>query len=103
MQDMNESEKYEYFKVDPERVFEGRPNNNGGAHSNYAQITFLHGPRQCIAHGFAHAELRSLVAGMVGAFEWEMADPSAPVVSAGVVTTKPRDGMWLKMRALDGW
>ncbi|KAK3064046.1 hypothetical protein LTS18_010552 [Coniosporium uncinatum] len=81
----------------------GGPNKTGGATSNYDQLTFLHGPRSCIGQGFAMAELRCLVAAFVGAFELEMARPNEPVIPAGVVTTKPASGMWLKLKTLKAW
>lgn len=57
-----------------------RPNNSGGAVSNYANLTFLHGPRSCIGHTFAAAELRCLAAMFVGKFQFEMADPDEVVI-----------------------
>jgi cytochrome P450 len=57
-----------------------RPNNSGGAVSNYANLTFLHGPRSCIGHTFAAAELRCLAAMFVGKFKFEMADPDEVVI-----------------------
>ncbi|KAH8692250.1 putative cytochrome P450 monooxygenase [Talaromyces proteolyticus] len=78
-------------------------NHNGGAPTNFAQITFLHGQRSCIGKDFARAELRCAVAGVVGRFMMEMQDPNQEIHIAGAVTTKPRDGMHLKMTAVDGW
>lgn len=57
-----------------------RPNKSGGAQSNYANLTFLHGPRSCIGHTFASAELRCLAAMFVGKFEFEMADPKEVII-----------------------
>jgi cytochrome P450 len=79
------------------------PNNNGGAPSNYALLTFLHGPRSCIGGSFAKAELRCLVAAFVAAFQIEYARPEIPAVPAGVITTKPRDGMELRLTPLAPW
>ncbi|KAF2402949.1 putative P450 monooxygenase [Trichodelitschia bisporula] len=81
----------------------GKPNNNGGTSSNYSLLTFLHGPRSCIGERFAKAELRCLVASFVGAFEMEVAFPEEEVVPAGVITTKPRDGMKLRLRPVGTW
>ncbi len=81
----------------------GKPNNTGGATSNYSIMTFLHGPRSCIGQGFAKAELRALVASLVGAFEMEMADPKEVPVPAGNITIKPRDGTRLKLRVVGEW
>jgi cytochrome P450 len=40
----------------PDRwITDGNFNNNGGAPSNYAQMTFLHGPRVCIGQGYVKA------------------------------------------------
>lgn len=80
---------------------DGKPNNTGGAESNYAIATFLHGPRSCIGKDFAKAELRCLVAAFVGAFEMSLGMPEENIVPAGVVTTKPRDGMRLRLKLLE--
>ena len=79
------------------------PNNNGGASTNFAQITFLHGQRACIGKDFARAELRCAVAGVVGRFAFEMQDPKQVIHIAGAVTTKPVEGMNLKMWRVEGW
>lgn len=65
--------------------------------SNYAFLTFLHGPRSCIGERFARAELRALLAAMVGCFEWEMADPNEKIVVGGTITSKPVHGMKLRL------
>lgn len=78
----------------------GRATMNGGAESNYAFLTFLHGPRSCIGERFARAELRALVAAFVGGFEMEMADKNEKVCVGGTITSKPVDGMRLRLRAL---
>ena len=43
-------------------------NNTGGAESNFAQMTFLHGPRSCIGQGFAVGEFKCLIAAWVWGF-----------------------------------
>lgn len=86
-----------------EKTGERRPNNSGGAPSNYVNLTFLHGPRSCIGQGFAKAELRCLAAAVVGRFTMEMADPNEKVVASGVITTKPKNGMNLRMKPIGGW
>ncbi|KAF2036252.1 cytochrome P450 [Setomelanomma holmii] len=80
----------------------GRATMNGGADSNYSFLTFLHGPRSCIGERFARAELRALVASLVGTFEFDMADPEEKVVVGGTITSKPMHGMKLKLRST-GW
>lgn len=95
-------EDAEEFK--PERwIDDGKPNNNGGADSNYAQLTFLHGPRSCIGQGFAKAELRCLVAAFAGRFEWEMLDKESDLIPAGVITIKPKNGLHLRLKQIEGW
>ncbi|KAL5043145.1 hypothetical protein BDW71DRAFT_200061 [Aspergillus fruticulosus] len=78
-------------------------NSHGGAATNYAQITFLHGQRSCIGKDFARAELRCAVAGVVGRYEFAMQDPKQEIHIAGAVTTKPVEGMHLRMRRVEGW
>jgi cytochrome P450 len=71
---------------------------NGGADSNYAFLTFFHGPRGCIGQNFARAELRALIAAFVGEFEMRMADPNEKVLAGGTITSKPVNGMRLKLK-----
>jgi cytochrome P450 len=74
-------------KFIPERWIDGdKPNNSGGADSNYSQLTFLHGPRSCIGQNFAKAELRCLVAAFICAFEWSLGMKNEDVKPAGVVS-----------------
>jgi len=89
----------------PERWIDketGRATMNGGAASNYSFLTFLHGPRGCIGERFARAELRALLAALVGTFEFQMADPDEKVVVGGTITSKPVNGMHLKLKPV-GW
>lgn len=91
-------------KFKPERwIDDGKPNNSGGADSNYSNLTFLHGPRSCIGQNFAKAELRCLAAAFVVAFEWSMVDDEKDIIPMGVVTIKPKNGLHLKLKPLDGW
>lgn len=70
---------------------------SGGADSNYAFLTFFHGPRSCIGQNFARAELRALVVAFVGDFEMRMADPNEKILVGGTITSKPVNGMRLKL------
>lgn len=79
----------------------GRANYIGGADSNYSFLTFLHGPRSCIGEKFARAELRALVATFVGNFEMEMADPNEKVKIGGTITSKPINGMKLRLKPVE--
>lgn len=77
---------------------EEKVNNTGGAASNYAQMTFLHGPRSCIGQGFARAELRCLIAAFVMEFGWELGMKPEEAVPGGVITNKPRNGLFLNLK-----
>lgn len=75
-------------KFVPERWIDestGRATMNGGADSNYSFLTFLHGPRSCIGERFARAELRALVACLIGSFEVQLAMPEEKVIVSGTV------------------
>jgi cytochrome P450 len=86
----------EEFK--PERwITNGKPNNHGGAPSVYCVLTFLHGPRNCIGQGFAKAELRCLLAALATTFKWTLSMPVEDVIPFGVISVKPKNGMWLNM------
>ena len=88
----------------PERwIDDGKPNNSGGAGSNYSLLTFLHGPRSCIGQGFAKAELRCLVAAFICAFEWELNMKGKDIIPAGVITIKPKNGLHLRLKSLGKW
>lgn len=76
---------------------------SGGAESNYALLTFLHGPRSCIGQAFAKAEFACLVAAWVAAFEFELreSDRGKVVEIAGGVTMRPKGGVHVKVKAVD--
>jgi cytochrome P450 len=76
----------------------GRATMNGGADSNFSFLTFLHGPRSCIGERFARAELRALLAALVGHFEMEMAEPNEEIIIGGTVTSKAVNGIRLKLK-----
>lgn len=82
-------------------------NNNGGASSNYALMTFLHGPRSCIGSAFARAEFACLVAAWFGRFEFslqheEEMDEKKVEIKAGI-TQRPANGMHVWARVMEGW
>ncbi|KAK5078683.1 hypothetical protein LTS08_006351 [Lithohypha guttulata] len=84
-------------QFNPERWMGGKA-NSGGATSNYAALTFLHGPRSCIGQRFATAEMACLTAALVGKFDFELSYPDQTVVIKGGITARPRDGMHLKLK-----
>jgi len=80
---------------------------SGGASSNYAFLTFLHGPRSCIGSGFAKAEFACLLAAWVGRFEFDLKneeerDERKMDIRTGV-TAQPRNGFFVKVKTVDGW
>ncbi|CAK4033979.1 related to isotrichodermin C-15 hydroxylase (cytochrome P-450 monooxygenase CYP65A1) [Lecanosticta acicola] len=93
----------------PERWLneDGKANAKGGADSNYAFMTFLHGPRSCIGQKFAQAEFACLLAAWVGRYESEF-EPGSAISRGefeiqGGVTSKPKGGLWCKLREVPGW
>ena len=89
---------------DPERWLR---DPSGGAETNYAFLTFIHGPRSCIGEKFARGEFACLIAAFVGKFEFELADPrmederTIPIKRGA--TSKPQNGLWMKTRKVEGW
>ncbi|PHH63720.1 hypothetical protein CDD81_5592 [Ophiocordyceps australis] len=90
----------------PEKT-DTRPTASGGASSNFAFLTFLHGPRSCIAANFARAELACLVAAWIGRFDFALADASmadaANLRFRRTPSAIPLQGMPLRTRVVDGW
>jgi cytochrome P450 len=87
----------------PERWIGPGMANNGGATSNFDYLTFLHGPRSCIGKDFSKAEFACLLAAVVGHFEMELADPNMKLDIQNGVTAKPKGGLLVKFKALEGW
>jgi cytochrome P450 len=77
--------------------------NNGGAESAYSFMTFLHGPRSCIGQAFAKAEFACLLASLVGRFEMELADKEYTLEIQGGITARPKGGLRIRMREIEGW
>ena len=91
----------EEFK--PDRWLAPGQANSGGAKSNYAFLTFLHGPRSCIGQKFAVAELACLLAAFVGRFEFEMTNPNEEIKIKGGITARPENGMHVNIKVVEGW
>lgn len=99
-------------KFDPSRWLktdngQQQANTNGGAKSNYAFLTFLHGPRSCIGQNFARGEFAALLATWVGRFEFQLnnedeVDEKLLDVKGGV-TAKPSKGLYVRARIVPGW
>lgn len=88
---------------DPERWLAPGKSNTGGAESNYANTTFLHGPRSCIGRDFAKAEFACLVASLVGRFEvgWEDGVEWELKIQGGI-TARPKGGLRVRLREVEG-
>lgn len=79
---------------------------NVGTRSNYATLTFLHGPRSCIGQSFARSEMAILLAILVGRFEFEFADEElrdeTKLKLRRGATNRPV-GLRLKLKPVEGW
>ncbi|KAI5868307.1 cytochrome P450 [Durotheca rogersii] len=82
-------------------------NASGGASSNYAFLTFLHGPRSCIGLAFARAEFACLLAAWAGRFEFRLRYPEEEderkIDIKGGVTARPQRGMHVYATVVEGW
>jgi cytochrome P450 len=80
---------------------------NGGAASNYAMLTFLHGPRSCIGQAFSKAEFACLLAAWVGQLEFDLANEEERdeknILIKGGITAKPAKGLWVKVKLVEDW
>ncbi|CAD0047138.1 unnamed protein product [Aureobasidium pullulans] len=76
---------------------------NGGAESNYSFLTFLHGPRSCIGQGFANAEFACLLAAWIGKFDTEFEDPEYVLEVKSGITSRPKNGLRVKLTEVEGW
>ncbi|KAK3695255.1 cytochrome P450 [Podospora appendiculata] len=80
---------------------------SGGAKSNYAYLTFLHGPRSCIGQAFAKAEFACLLAAWVGRFSFEVHNKEeldeSKILIKGGITARPANGMYIKATVVEGW
>ncbi|KAL9585650.1 MAG: hypothetical protein Q9212_001387 [Teloschistes hypoglaucus] len=85
----------------PERWLQPGHANTGGATSNYAYMTFLHGPRSCIGQQFAKAEFAALLAAMVGRFNFELEEPDKEITLQAGLTARPRGGMPVRTKQQD--
>ncbi|KAJ9605327.1 hypothetical protein H2200_009984 [Cladophialophora chaetospira] len=90
-------------EFNPDRWMAPGQANAGGAVSNYAFLTFLHGPRSCIGSKFAVAELACLVAAFVGSMEFEMVDPDKVIQVKGGITARPKGGIDVYLKPVEGW
>lgn len=88
-------------KFNPDRWLGAGRANTGGAESNYAVTTFLHGPRSCIGKDFAKAEFACLIAALVGRFEIGWDGEEWELQIQGGITARPKGGLNVRIRDLD--
>ncbi|KAI0116056.1 cytochrome P450 [Hypoxylon sp. NC0597] len=87
---------------------DGSFNSTGGAVSKWANLSFMQGVRSCVAMGFAKAEMACVLAAWIGRFEFdlvdeELRDESNMATSNGGFSGRPKDGMFVKWKVLNGW
>ncbi|CAG7936706.1 unnamed protein product [Penicillium salamii] len=87
----------------PDRFMASGTPTEDNTFSNQSFMTFLHGPRSCIAQGFAKAELAFLVASITGRFHMELQCPDAELQITEATTMVPSDGVMARFTPLDGW
>ena len=97
-------------KFNPDRWMPSEKNPqsaSGGASSNYAMLTFLHGPRSCIGQAFAKAEFACLLAAWIGRFDFSLNDEreldEKNMLIKGGVTARPAKGLFVKTKIVAGW
>jgi cytochrome P450 len=89
-------------EFNPDRWMAPGQANSGGATSNYAFLTFLHGPRSCIGQQFARAEFQALLATWVGRMEMKFADENYVLEIRQGITSKPKENK-IHMTKAEGW
>ncbi|CAD0096884.1 unnamed protein product [Aureobasidium vineae] len=78
----------------------GRANTSGGAESNYANMTFSHGPRGCIGASFAKGEFACLLAAWVLAYDSVLVDENMKVGTTPGIVSRIKDGLDVKLTPL---
>ncbi|OJI99006.1 hypothetical protein ASPVEDRAFT_50570 [Aspergillus versicolor CBS 583.65] len=83
-------------------------NSTGGVLNKYGYLTFNHGPRSCVAAEFARAEMACVVAAWVGRFDLDLADErfrneENMKTSNGNFSGKPLEGLYVRVKVVDGW
>ncbi|KAK8042026.1 hypothetical protein PG993_006549 [Apiospora rasikravindrae] len=75
--------------------------------SNYAFMTFLHGPRSCIGQAFSKAEFACLLAAWIGRFEFELKNreeyDERNMLIKGGITARPAKGLHVHAKVVEGW
>ncbi|KAK2591892.1 hypothetical protein QQS21_010416 [Conoideocrella luteorostrata] len=89
----------------PEKV--GTNPSHASVGSNYAFMTFLHGPHSCIGSTFAKSEMACLLAAWIGRFSFELDDQTLRdernIQIHPSVIAKPDGGLQMRVQVVDGW
>ncbi|KAH8169119.1 cytochrome p450 domain-containing protein [Sarocladium implicatum] len=89
-------------EFDPERWMQPGTSRSGGATTNYAMLTFGHGPRSCIGQNIARVTLPCFVASVVGRYHVELTPESAEgKVQLGLKNVL--EGLNARLTPIDGW
>ncbi|KAB8233738.1 cytochrome P450 [Aspergillus alliaceus] len=83
-------------------------NPSGGVSSKYGYLSFMHGPRSCVASEFARAEMACVVSAWVGRFDLDLSDErfrdeENMRTSNGNFSGKPLEGLYVRAQVLEGW
>ena len=68
--------------------------------TNFSYLTFLQGPRSCIGRRFAETEMKVLLAILIQHFSFEEVVKGRRVEKKVMITTRPKNGMYLKVSAV---
>jgi cytochrome P450 len=68
--------------------------------SNYGYLTFLQGPRSCIGRRFAETEMKVLLVALIQRLRFDEVVKGRKVEKKAMITTRPKDGMYLKVSAV---
>lgn len=68
--------------------------------TNYSYLTFLQGPRSCIGRRFAETEMKVLLAALIRRLRFDEVVKGRHVVKKAMITTRPKNGMYLKISAV---
>jgi cytochrome P450 len=68
--------------------------------TNYSYLTFLQGPRSCIGRRFAETEIKVFLAALIQRLNFEEVVKGRRVERERMITTRPKDGMYLKISAV---
>lgn len=100
-------------EFDPERWLVGKGGDVkfeplGGSNDTWAVMPFTYGPRMCIGEKFARSEMMSLVAQLVGRFEWKFKgigrNGDRPMKIARTVVAGPAGGgVTMYVQRVGGW